>query len=81
MKISYFAKVREQLGRDEEHIIFPDTIKTVQQAVRYLRETNDYDIFDDEARLRFALDNELARLDAPIEGKGELAIFPPVTGG
>ena len=81
MKISYFAKVREQLGRDEDDVIFPDTIKTVRQAITYLRDINDNDVFDDEVRLRFALDNEIVSIDTPIAGKGELAIFPPVTGG
>lgn len=81
MKISYFAKIREQLGRDEDAIIFPDTIVTVKHAIAYLAKMFETDIFDDHMRLRFALDNEMAAIDAPIMGKDELAIFPPVTGG
>lgn len=81
MKISYFAKIREQLGRDEDIVIFPATVITVKHAVAHLGEIFETDIFDDQLRLRFALDNEMALIDAPIIGKDELAIFPPVTGG
>ena len=40
-----------------------------------------YAVLADRARLRVAIDQHFAGLDAPIAGAREIAFFPPVTGG
>jgi molybdopterin synthase sulfur carrier subunit len=38
-------------------------------------------IFADRDRLRVAVDQVMARFDTKIASAGEIAFFPPVTGG
>lgn len=83
MKITYFAKTRELMGRDSDSIDFPTDIHTIDDAIQYLSAKGEpYSIaFAARDKLRFALDNELAQNDASVHNISELAIFPPVTGG
>jgi len=81
--ILYFAWVKERLGRGEETVNCPDSVKTVAQLIDYLKTFGPVyeDIFTAPEKLRFALDQDFVKLDASIAGAKELAIFPPVTGG
>ncbi len=83
MKITYFAKTRELMGRDSDSVDFPTDIHTIDDVIQYLSAKGaPYDVaFEERNSLRFALDNELAQNDASINNISELAIFPPVTGG
>lgn len=83
MKVSYFAKTRELMGRDNDEVDFPAPVRTINDAIDYLTSMGEpYCIaFADKTKLRFALDNELSGADAGIANISELAIFPPVTGG
>ena len=81
MKIVYFAWVREQIGCDEEPA--PEGATTVAELVELLRSKGGGHAaaLADESRLRFALDQQMVKADAALDGASELAIFPPVTGG
>ena len=81
MKIVYFAWVREQIGCDEEPA--PEGATTVAELVELLRSKGGGHAaaLADESRLRFALDQQIVKADAGLDGASELAIFPPVTGG
>ena len=81
MKIVYFAWVREQIGCDEEPA--PEGATTVAELVELLRSKGGGHAaaLADESRLRFALDQQMVKADAGLDGASELAIFPPVTGG
>ena len=83
MNIEYFAWVKERLGKSEEQIEFPEEVRTIADIVEYLSASApEYEAtFSDLSRLRFAIDQEFAGIDAPINGCKELAVFPPVTGG
>ena len=83
MKISYFAKIREMIGRDQDEIDVPSHALSVDDIVSYLitLDTIYAHAFADKSKLRFALDNELVGPQSPVEDADELAIFPPVTGG
>lgn len=83
MRLLYFARVREILDRDEEEISFPAHVLTVGQCVDWLAGRGDMyrTAFADRGRLRFALDQQMVPDTAQICDAGELAIFPPVTGG
>ena len=83
MRIVYFASVREAIGRDSEERDLPDNIVNITDCLNWLaNQGEEYsDAFDNKARLRFALDQHMAKADAALAGASELAIFPPVTGG
>ncbi|HEX4873300.1 MAG TPA: molybdopterin converting factor subunit 1 [Sphingorhabdus sp.] len=83
MKLVYFARVREALGRDAEDVDFPGKVQTVAEALDWLasQSPGHAEAFADRSKLRFALDQRLVKADAAISGASEFAIFPPVTGG
>jgi molybdopterin synthase sulfur carrier subunit len=79
--VLYFAWVRERVGVPKERV---DTeAATVAELVEELRarEERYAAAFMDLAAIRVALDQELADMDAPLEGVREVAFFPPMTGG
>jgi molybdopterin synthase sulfur carrier subunit len=75
----YFAKVREAVGAGEERIDLPEGVSTVADLADWLAER--HPIFANRDRLRVAVDQVVARFDAPISDAREIAFFPPVTGG
>jgi sulfur-carrier protein len=83
VQIVYFASVREAIGIDGEAAELPNGIVTIADCLQHLilRSEAHRAAFSDISKLRFALDQVMARIDAPISGAKELAIFPPVTGG
>ena len=83
MKLFYFAWVRERVGRPEEQVEPPAEIRTVADLVGWLRgrgEEYAY-AFEDPGVVRAAIDRTHAKPDAAIAGAGEIAFFPPMTGG
>ena len=40
MKIIYFAKIRELIGKTEEDIVLPSYVKTVNDLIVFLKEYN-----------------------------------------
>lgn len=83
MKIVYFASVREAVGVSSEERAFPHELRTVAEAINWLsgQSAEHAAAFSDHAKLRFALDQNMATVDTLIGDANELAIFPPVTGG
>jgi molybdopterin synthase sulfur carrier subunit len=79
----YFAWVREAIGRDGERVEPPSTVGTVAELLDWLSATGDGHAraFADRSRLRAAIDQDFAAMDASIKQAREVAIFPPVTGG
>ncbi|WP_298686610.1 molybdopterin converting factor subunit 1 [uncultured Sphingomonas sp.] len=83
IELLYFAWVREAIGRDGETVSPPAEVRTVAALVDWLagRGGGYAQAFAEPARLRCAVDQAFAPLDAPIAGAREIALFPPVTGG
>lgn len=83
LRILYFAWVREAVGTGEEIVAPPPAVTTVAALVDWLATRSDGHAraFADPTRLRAAVDQSFVALDASILGAGEVAIFPPVTGG
>ncbi|MEH6660951.1 MAG: molybdopterin converting factor subunit 1 [Parasphingorhabdus sp.] len=83
LDIVYFAWVRERLGIGQEQVQLADGIETIDDVLAMLVARGDVyaDIFADNAKLRFALDQDYGVPATPIGSAQELAIFPPVTGG
>ena len=83
IRVLYFAWVRERIGRAEEEIEPPAGIATVAELTAWLAgrgETYAY-AFANPNVIRAAIDRTHVRGDAKIEGAGEIAFFPPMTGG
>ncbi|MDF0730688.1 molybdopterin converting factor subunit 1 [Pseudomonas entomophila] len=79
VKVVYFARYRELLGCDEEplHGAFA-TVDDVRQAL--VAKGEPYALLA-EQKLMCARNQDLCRLDEPVEEGDEVAFFPPVTGG
>ena len=83
MKLRYFAWVRERIGVAEEDVDPPAAIATVGELVAWLADKGDgyaY-AFENPKVIRAAIDRSHVRADVRIEGAGEIAFFPPMTGG
>ena len=83
MDILYFAWVRERIGTDHEKVDPPGNVRDLRGLIGWLaaRSAGHESALSDTSRLRAAIDQQFAELDAPLAGAREVAIFPPVTGG
>jgi molybdopterin synthase sulfur carrier subunit len=83
MKLLYFAWVRQKIGKGEEDFALPPKVATVADLIVVLRKRGAgyAEAFEDESRIRAALNQEHVHFDAKIGDQDELAFFPPVTGG
>ena len=79
ISILYFAWVREGTGLAGETLDIPESVVTLGALADWLGLR--HPVFADKARLRGAIDQVMAPMDAPIAGAKEIAFFPPVTGG
>lgn len=83
MRILYFARVRQIVGRGAEEVEVPEAVKTVSELMEFLS-AGDESVaaaFAERRTIRAAVDQTHAALDASIIGAREVAFFPPVTGG
>ncbi len=83
MKVLYFAWVRERIGKADEQIDPPADITTVGELMTWLsRRGEEYaHAFENPKVIRAAIDRSHVRAEARIAGAGEIAFFPPMTGG
>lgn len=83
MRIAYFSWVRERMGVAEECVAPPDGVADLRALIAWLaaRDDRGAHAFADPLRIRAAIDGTMAGLDAAIADAGEVALFPPVTGG
>lgn len=83
MRVLYFARVRQIVGRGEDRIELPPEVSTVSTLIDFLsaRDEGCAAAFADRRTLRAAVDKAHVRLDASVVGATEVAFFPPVTGG
>ena len=83
MKLRYFAWVRERVGKAEEEIDPPASVATVAELMTWLSQRGEgYGYaFENPKVIRAAIDKSHVRADARITGAGEIAFFPPMTGG
>lgn len=82
-KAVYFAWVRERIGKLDEELAPPESVKTVGELIAWLRgrgEEYAY-AFEKPDVIRTAIDRKHVKHDAPIRGAREIAFFPPMTGG
>jgi molybdopterin synthase sulfur carrier subunit len=83
VKVRYFAWVRERVGKTEEEIDPPSSVATVTDLIAWLTERGEgyaY-AFENPKVIRAAIDKAHVRAETKIGGAGEIAFFPPMTGG
>jgi len=83
MKILYFAWIRERVGKTEEEIEPPASVRTVGDLIQWLggRGEQYAHAFENRKAVRAAIDRVHVRPEAKITGAREIALFPPMTGG
>ena len=81
--LRYFAWVRERIGKPEELIEMPSGVSTVGDLMTWLASRGEEyaHAFENPNVIRAAIDHHHVRPDAAIKGAGEIAFFPPMTGG
>ncbi len=83
MKILYFARFRQLIGRSAEDLTLPDDVKTVGDLLAHLVLTDNgcAAAFSNLKLVRAAVNQNHVGLDFNLDGATEVAFFPPVTGG
>lgn len=83
MKLVYFAWVRERIGLPEETVDLPADVKTVADLLAWLktRGENYETALERSEVIRVAINQEHAEHTTPLPQSGEVALFPPMTGG
>jgi molybdopterin synthase sulfur carrier subunit len=83
LQIRYFASLRETLGVAQENADLPPSIVTVGGVRDWLiaRGGAWAEALDGKRALRMAYDQQMAEPATPVAEAGEVAFFPPVTGG
>ena len=79
VKVSYFARYRELLGVDAEHV--EGAFKVLDDVRQVLVAKGGQYAVLAEQNLMCARNEELCKLDEPLAEGQEEAFFPPVTGG
>ncbi len=82
-KLVYFAWVRERIGKSEEEVSLPASVVTVEDLLRWLKGRGDeyaHALRHSEV-IRVAINHEHVDHREKISGAGEIALFPPMTGG
>lgn len=81
--IRYFAWLKSATGCAAEERELPDHLHTIQDLADWLRTQGEgYEkAFANMKVLRAARDHEYVSLDSAIGDAGEIAFFPPVSGG
>ena len=82
MKILYFARISEELGKNQELLLIKGKLRIVD-VINILKNKDErYNIvFKKISNIKFAINCEYASKNDYITNDDELAIFPPVTGG
>jgi sulfur-carrier protein len=85
MKITlrFFASVREAVGSSTESVTLPDGVGTVGEVRDFLiaRGGAWADALSHQRALRMAFNQVMCEPGTEVRDGGEVAFFPPVTGG
>nr|WP_314543097.1 molybdopterin converting factor subunit 1 [uncultured Massilia sp.] len=83
INLRFFASVREALGTSGETVALPDGVATVGAVRDFLiaRGGAWAEALGHERALRMAFNHVMCAPGTPVVEGGEVAFFPPVTGG
>jgi molybdopterin synthase sulfur carrier subunit len=82
-KLIYFAWVRERIGKAEEDVTLPESVKTVADLLHWLKlrgEEYEHALQYPDV-IRVAINQEHVDHRESLAGASEIALFPPMTGG
>jgi molybdopterin synthase sulfur carrier subunit len=81
--LRFFASVREALGVSQESVSLPVGVTTVGAVREFLIARGGVwaQALSHERALRMAFNQVMCEPDAQVREGGEVAFFPPVTGG
>ncbi len=83
LRIRYFASLREAFGAESEELELPDEVTTVGALRGWLAARGG--VWAEQMApgrpVRAAVQQRMVTADAEIVAGGEVAFFPPVTGG
>jgi sulfur-carrier protein len=82
LRILYFARLREELGRSAEEIGLDASVNSVAAlATQLASRGGTWAKLSLESNVRVAVNQEMADARTPVKPGDEVAFFPPVTGG
>jgi sulfur-carrier protein len=83
LKILYFARLRQIIGKSGEELELPPEVDTITTLIDYLasRDQACATAFSNRKILKAAINQNYVSLDSTLVGATEVAFFPPVTGG
>ncbi|MFC4931644.1 molybdopterin converting factor subunit 1 [Massilia sp. GCM10023247] len=83
IELRFFASVREALGVSNERIELPDGVDTVGAVRAHLADRGGAwrEALGPERALRMAFNHVMCDPETQVKEGGEVAFFPPVTGG
>ena len=83
IQLRFFASVREKLGIGQESLPLPPGVDTAGAVLALLRARGGVwaEVLAEGRALRMAYDQEMTEPGQLLAEGGELAFFPPVTGG
>lgn len=82
IRIVYFAKTRETMGKGEESFELAPGINTIASIMETLVARGEpYSVALEDGRILAAINQEMMGLSSRVVDGDELAFFPPVTGG
>ncbi len=83
LQLVYFARVREQLGLDQEVLALPAGIERVEQLIDHLvaERGEQWSRVLKAPNLLVAVNQEMVDQQTALKDGDEVAFFPPVTGG
>ena len=83
IKLKFFASVREAVGVASETVELPEGVTTVGAVREFLiaRGGAWAEALGQARALRMAFDHQMCPPETPVVAGGEVAFFPPVTGG
>jgi sulfur-carrier protein len=83
MKVLYFARFKQLIGRGSEDVVLPPEVLTVGDLLNHLMTTDNgcAAAFSNLKLVRAAVNQNHVGLDFSLDGATEVAFFPPVTGG
>ncbi len=82
MKILYFAKLKQLIGKSEDYLSIKHK-KKISEIIDELKQIDkNYSwAFDQVQNLQYAVNCEYVDKNYYVKDEDELALFPPVTGG
>lgn len=81
VRIEYYAKIREAMGRASEDIALPGEVGTAGALIDWLVERDAAGRAALDQTVHIALDDVMAQAATPLDGVATIALFPPMTGG